>query len=454
MASLANDPGGKRRILFMLHGRRQIIYLGKCPAKLAESIKAKIEAIVACLASGLPLDSESARWVASLSDDMAGKLAHVGLITKRQTADLDGFLAAFIAGQDVEPSTKTACEQVRNRLVNFFGDRVLNTIDAPAADGFAAWMHRHYARATAGRTIKRAKQFFGAAVRAGIITANPFADVQGGGQANPDRGRFIDRPTIARVLDACPDDDWRRIVALARYGGLRCPSEISRLRWGDVRADRFWVTSPKTKRQGKPGRWVPLFPELRLYLCNTKCYGVTPVVTRRRGNWATQLTRIILRAGLEPWPRLFQNLRASRETELAAEYPLHVAAEWIGNTALVAARHYLTVREDDFARATSQISAQSPAAIDCQPLPTSTGNAAKPSTLSATAEESLPDNWPGRGHNSAHNGPDILQFPASRLAHNLADLVAALADLDAAQLASVAGFLSTLGRGSAAGGAA
>src|SRR5262249_37413968 len=39
------------------------------------------------------------------------------------------------------------------------------------------------------------------------------------------------------------------------------------------------------------------------------------------------------------------------ETELAAEWPLHVAAEWIGNSALVAVKHYLTVRDEDFARA-------------------------------------------------------------------------------------------------------
>jgi hypothetical protein len=31
--------------------------------------------------------------------------------------------------------------------------------------------------------------------------------------------------------------------------------------------------------------------------------------------------------------------------------PLQVACEWIGNTAAIAAKHYLTVREEDFERA-------------------------------------------------------------------------------------------------------
>ena len=34
--------------------------------------------------------------------------------------------------------------------------------------------------------------------------------------------------------------------------------------------------------------------------------------------------RIIRRAGLTPWPKPFQNLRSTRETELAETYPLHV----------------------------------------------------------------------------------------------------------------------------------
>src|ERR1051326_8665510 len=64
-----------------------------------------------------------------------------------------------------------------------------------------------------------------------------------------------------------------------------------------------------------------------------------------------RMAKIIRRAGLSPWPKLFQNLRASRETELAAVYPLHVVCAWIGNSTLVAQTHYLQVTDDDFRRA-------------------------------------------------------------------------------------------------------
>src|SRR5262249_1910737 len=65
-------------------------------------------------------------------------------------------------------------------------------------------------------------------------------------------------------------------------------------------------------------------------------------------NLRTQLNRIIRKAGLAPWPKLFQNLRATRATELAADHPLHVVCAWIGNSTLVANKHYLQVTDADF----------------------------------------------------------------------------------------------------------
>jgi len=51
------------------------------------------------------------------------------------------------------------------------------------------------------------------------------------------------------------------------------------------------------------------------------------------------------------WPKLFHNLRASRETELAAEHPIHVVCAWIGNSQQIAAKHYLQVTDADFEKA-------------------------------------------------------------------------------------------------------
>jgi hypothetical protein len=189
------------------------------------------------------------------------------------------------------------------------------------------------------------------------------------GGANGKPRTVVTRAEIVQVLDACPDHHWRAIVALSRYGGLRCPSEVLSLRWNDIdwKASRIVVASPKTEHHaGKGSRTIPLFPELRtilgeaLYLASD---GAEYVVDERfrkpamgPGGWMnanlrTHFERIVKRAGLTPWPRLFQNLRASRETELVEAYPVQVVASWLGNTPSVAMRHYLMTTDEHFASA-------------------------------------------------------------------------------------------------------
>jgi len=179
---------------------------------------------------------------------------------------------------------------------------------------------------------------------------------------NPGRFYFVTRDEAEKVLEASPDAQWRLLFALSRFGGFRCPSEHLGLRWGDVdwERGRIHVQSPKTEHHaGGESRIVPLFPELRPYL--EECFelaepGTEYVITRYRDtnvNLRTPLLRIIKKAGLKPWPKLFQNLRSTRQTELEEQFPSHVVCAWIGNSQAVAAKHYLQVTEEHDQRAAS-----------------------------------------------------------------------------------------------------
>ena len=44
---------------------------------------------------------------------------------------------------------------------------------------------------------------------------------------------------------------------------------------------------------------------------------------------------------MTPWPKLFQNLRATRQTELEETFPTHPVRACPGNGAAVARQHYL-----------------------------------------------------------------------------------------------------------------
>ncbi len=225
-----------------------------------------------------------------------------------------------------------------------------------------------------------ARQIFRWAGRRGLAQTNPFAELKAGAQVNPARAVFVSRETIARVLDAAPDAEWRLLIALSRFGGLRVPSEALALRWSDVdwEHNRLTVRSPKTEHhEGKAERIIPLFPEIREPLLEvfeqSPVGGSDAVIGRYRegANLNPHFRRIIRRAGVPVWPRTWHNLRASRQTELAATFPLHTVCAWIGNTKAVAMGHYLQVTDADWARATASVeAAANPATHTHQSAPT------------------------------------------------------------------------------------
>lgn len=82
--------------------------------------------------------------------------------------------------------------------------------------------------------------------------------------------------------------------------------------------------------------------------------GAEFVVTKTRDsgdNLRTQMSRIIEHAGVEPWPKVFQNLRATRATEVADQYGEARESKWIGHSRKIARKHYFQVTDDDYAKA-------------------------------------------------------------------------------------------------------
>jgi integrase len=284
---------------------------------------------------------------------------------------LDGYLNDR---DDLKPNSQLVYGHTRRTLIAFFGrEKPLKDITEYDAEQWQRFLMRQgLSKATVRKRTANAKVFFRVAVKQKLIVANTFQDLKSTSVGNDDRLYFLSRQDAQKVLDACPNTQWRLIFALCRFGGLRCPSEVLALRWQDVNWEqsRFLVHSCKTEHhEGKESRLVPIFPELRPYLLaafEEAEPGSKYAVTRYRkanSNLRTQLERILKKAGLQPWPRLFQNLRSTRETELAESYPLHVVTAWIGNSKAIAAKHYLQIRDEDFERAarTPTGAAQNPA---------------------------------------------------------------------------------------------
>ena len=161
-------------------------------------------------------------------------------------------------------------------------------------------------------------------------------------------------------MDAMPNVQWRFIFGLARYAGIGVPSELLPLKWYDINWERgtVLITSPKTEHHdGRQSLLIPLFPELREILLEAfeqAPEGAECVLADRKAtrvNLRTQFSRNLNRAGIPVWPKLFQNLRATRETEPVERFLIHVVCDWIGNSPAVADRHYLQTHSEYFRKA-------------------------------------------------------------------------------------------------------
>ena len=364
MASITKEPNGRKTIQFVASDeKRRSIRLGKVSLKQAQTVKLKIEDLLASSITGSTPRRETSEWLADLDDGLHDKLASVGLVQRRGRGTLAAFIDGYLSDRsDVKETTRTAYRRVRRYLVEYFGEgKSLREITPGDAD---LWRLSLVNRGLADNTVRRAsgvaKQLFNAAVRRQLLRSNPFADLVAAVRANATRFYFVSQDEAAKVLAACTTAEWKLLFALARYGGLRVPSEVLRLRWEDLdwEHDRFTVTSPKTEHhEGGASRICPIFPELRPYLMDAfdeAEEGAVYCIMRYRDaavNLRTQLLRIIKRTGLKPWPKLWQNLRSTRETELADQFPAHVASAWIGNSVAVATKHYLQVTDDHFSKA-------------------------------------------------------------------------------------------------------
>ena len=369
MASIVRDRANGTRGIAVVLGpkRRPVIRLGKCSRGQAQSAKSYIEDLVACWHLGTAPNAETAAWVAKIPEVIRKRIEKAGLIGERaqraQVPTLGAWLDTFIGlRRDLKPGTLCNFHQTRRLLLEHFpADKPLDRLTHGEAEDFSLWLktERGLAEGTARRQLRRCKQVFAAAIKRKMLAENPFDGIKCSGFA-PDRFYFISLAETQAVLDACPDAEWRLIFALARFGGLRVPSEILPLTWGDVNWEksRFTVHSPKTEHlDGKGTRIVPMFPELLPYLRDAfeaAEPGTVHLITRYRQsnvNLRTQLLRIIKQAGLSPWVKPFQNLRSTRETELVERFPVHVVTAWLGNSPDVARKHYLQLTDAHFEKA-------------------------------------------------------------------------------------------------------
>ncbi len=379
MATINKRPNGTFEIRFFdHHGNRKSICLPPAEKNrsVAESTASKIEHIASRLIQGAEPDRAVAEWIATLPGKLHNKLVRVGLVAPRQeqtqepeenqptAPTLKDWTDKYIEEHSAKDGTIEQLEITARSLCKMFGDdKPIDSFTAGDAEVFRKWLEtkgnerKKYktglARNTVRRRIGRSKQFFNAAIKHELITKNPFDGEASAVGGNAERMFLVPSDWIESCIRKAPCEDWRIILAFARYAGMRS-HECRIQKWEDIDIPnrRMTVRSNKTP----PVRVCPIFPELMPHLMRAREMapaGAIYVQTRydHEANILTTLEAIVKKAGLIPWPKLMQNLRATRETELLANYPAKDVTGWLGNSPDVANKHYAIPMQASFDRA-------------------------------------------------------------------------------------------------------
>lgn len=372
--------------------KRRSIRFGTLPAKDVEAIRDHINLLEAYRRTSRAPDSRTAEWLGGIDADIHEKLSAGGLVEPRGDskkakglslgAFMENYLGqrqALVAAGKLNADTLRNEKTTRDCLIQCFTpDKLLAAIDEAAAEDFRHFLltkgwqpvkkcgteiiimaRRPLAESTTRKRCSMAGKFFRSAVRRKLIAFNPFEAVPKS-NISTDKHRYITEADAKAVLSKLPGTQWPLLFALARWGGLRI-HEPRLLTWADVQWDenRLLVHCTKTQRYaGHGSRLVPLWPEVLTLL--EKRYEeaaegdehVLPMLQgRTNASLRKTLQRAITAAGVTEWPRLWHNLRYTRQNELLeANHKRKAVCRWMGNSADVANDHYEDVTEADWAK--------------------------------------------------------------------------------------------------------
>lgn len=405
MASMGNEGPKKWRIQFMdIHQpkKRRTIRVSGLTKRQAEDVFRHIENIISARLQRTKLEDADAAWLGSLTDKFHAKLVTVGLEEPRETEETEpepasamtlGTLLQEHVDRGRTKKNKLAAESTKKKwvgtqrfLTSVFGaEKEITVITLDDAHQFRVWLEKRRIKKTKAKPkgqpmeenairkhIANCKMFFAAAVRRGLITVNPFEPQVSATEGNRSRDYFLTLPDTRKILDAAPDSQWRLLIALWRLAGLR-KMEVFNLTWQDVLWDqgKLRVRSTKTEHlEGCDVRYVPT-RDVKPFLeaaFNEAAAGTQNVITRfssTNNNLDKPLKKIIEAAGLVTWPKLFQNMRSSCETQWIKDGErADLVANWIGHSVKVQRKNYLQHTDEDVDNFNSQPGFQKPLTFD------------------------------------------------------------------------------------------
>lgn len=355
------------RLQFSVRGvGRKCVRLTELGSDAAERAKHCVEVALRAHRRRQPVPVQTLDWLyQSAPPRLLHALAVMGVVDDRRLLG-DALRAWIMTKLQLSEQRVYLLESMVDSLLGHLGDVELESIHR---DHLTAWrdtLADRYSPNTVSGYVAGAKQFFRWAVYERLLERSPADGIPCGFQSST-RLQEVPAADVQRLIDACQDSDPELAIALrlGRWGGLR-RSEILRVRVEDVQRDKILVRDQKRAKHGYAIRELPVFPELRIVrdFADRRRAQLTATATGRQllllpklggltsSAMALRAQRLCVAIGIEPWPRMFQNMRATRQSELLdAEFHVKDVCKWIGNSPDVMMRHYAMVTHREFNRA-------------------------------------------------------------------------------------------------------
>ena len=201
--------------------------------KTVERFKEMVETLVYYRKNGTHVpDKAVTNWLTAAPAELQEKLAKVGLINVTKSKTCQELWDAFMKHKkpSVKPKTMKLYQWHRDKFFERFShSELIENVTAERCLDWKAGLLTQQAVAGVAGIMKGAKAVFDWAVELDWIRKNPMKKISIGSFVNRENDRVISMEEYAKLLDACPNQEWRTIIALARIGGLR-PLKITTLR--------------------------------------------------------------------------------------------------------------------------------------------------------------------------------------------------------------------------------
>jgi integrase len=173
--------------------------------------------------------------------------------------------------RDSSKSTMARYKGHVDAFLDWLGDARRNKpLESVTPQHVREWRESLQDAGRAGKTVlsyvKDVGAVYRAAIREGLVSFNPCSTAIGDVETSDslDRKPFSGQD-VAALLKAAPTEEWRGLVLVAAYTGLRL-GDAARLSWAsvDLQAKRITLIPSKTKRKKREVR-IPIQPDLLVF---------------------------------------------------------------------------------------------------------------------------------------------------------------------------------------------